>query len=171
MIVGEKIKRVSEIVEPVLESMGYELVRLQVMGGGRPVLQIMAEHKDGSAMTVDDCADISRSLSVILDVENPIEDRYNLEVSSPGIDRPLVKLADFERFAGQTALLTMIEALDGRKKFEGELCGVIDGHIMLKIDGADLKVPYTNVARAKLTASRQQSEPEHGKKVKQNKGH
>lgn len=168
MVVSDKTKRVTEIIEPVLENMGYELVRVQIMGGGRPVLQIMAERKDGSSVTIDDCADISRSLSVILDVENPIDERYNLEVSSPGLDRPLTKLKDFERFVGKIALVSFVEPLDGRKKLEGKLKGVIDSDIAIEAEGLDVKIPYTNIAKAKLVSSKQSSDI--SKKVKQTKG-
>ena len=91
--------RVAEIVAPSIAAMGYELVRVQLMGGRAPVLQVMAERTDRAGMTVDDCAEISRAVSALLDVEDPIEGAYSLEVSSPCIDRPLVALKDYERFA------------------------------------------------------------------------
>ena len=106
--------------------MGYEVVRVQVTGGQHAVLQIMAERADGAPMTVEDCADLSRSISALLDVEDPIKNAYTLEVSSPGIDRPLTRLKDYERFAGFEAKLETRLAVDGRKRFKGMLKGVED---------------------------------------------
>lgn len=110
----------------------------------------MAERADGAAMTVDDCADISHAVSALLDVEDPIAGPYTLEVSSPGIDRPLTRLKDFERFAGFEAKLESRFAVDGRKRFKGLLRGVEGEEILLDTEQGPARVPFDNVLRAKL---------------------
>ena len=115
------------MIAPALSEMGFSLVRIHLSGGARPVLQIMAERSDESGMTVDDCAAISHTVSAILDVEDPISGTYTLEVSSPGIDRPLVRRRDFERFAGFEAKIETHGAIDGRRRFRGRLAGM-DGN-------------------------------------------
>jgi ribosome maturation factor RimP len=127
-------KRLSGIVEPVIEQMGYELVRLRYMTGKRAILQIMAEKPEGG-IEVDDCARISTALSALLDVEDPIEGEYALEVSSPGIDRPLTRLKDFETWNGWEAKLETSELIDGRRRFKGSLRGVEDGEVLIELDG------------------------------------
>src|SRR5262249_21777314 len=119
------------IVEPSIGAMGYGLVRVLLSGASRPMLQIMAERSDGAAMTVDDCAEISRTVSALLDVEDPIRSAYVLEVSSPGIDRPLVRLSDFQRFTGQDAHLETRDVRDGRRRFTGRLIGVTGSTVRL----------------------------------------
>lgn len=114
-------KRVAEIVEPTIESLGFRLVRVKITGPGR-TLQIMAERPDGT-MSIDDCETVSRAISPLLDVEDPIAGSYTLEVSSPGIDRPLVRLEDFQRWAGHVAKVELKGGRDGRRRF----CGVIEG--------------------------------------------
>ncbi|MDH5410521.1 MAG: ribosome maturation factor RimP, partial [Alphaproteobacteria bacterium] len=99
----DPVRRVEKMIEPMLVDMGYELVRVQMFGTKRPTLQIMAERTDGAPMNVDHCAEISHAVSAFLEVEDPIRDAYTLEVSSPGIDRPLVKPRDYERFEGYEA--------------------------------------------------------------------
>jgi ribosome maturation factor RimP len=141
----------NELVEPICEQMGYDLVRLQLQGGNsRKVLQIMAERKDRKAMTVDDCADLSRAISPVLDEKDPIEDNYTLEVSSPGIDRPLVKLDDFNRFKGFEAKVEAASLINGRKRFSGRLQGVDGDNVVIFFEGADVVVPFDLVAKAKL---------------------
>lgn len=130
--------------------MGYEVVRVQISGGQRSVLQIMAERADGAPMTVEDCADISRSVSALLDVEDPIREAYTLEVSSPGIDRPLTRLKDFERFAGFEARLESRMAIDGRKRFKGMLKGVEDGLVCVDTEQGPARLEFDNILRAKL---------------------
>lgn len=130
--------------------MGYEVVRVQISGGQRSVLQIMAERADGAPMTVEDCADISRSVSALLDVEDPIREAYTLEVSSPGIDRPLTRLKDFERFAGFEARLESRMAIDGRKRFKGMLKGVEDGLVCIDTEQGAARLEFDNILRAKL---------------------
>jgi ribosome maturation factor RimP len=126
-------KRLAQIVEPVAGDLGLELVRLRLMGGQHPTLQIMAQRADGS-MEVDDCARLSTAVSAVLDVEDPITDAYTLEVSSPGIDRPLTRLKDFETWAGFEAKIETSEAIDGRKRFKGRLQGTEGDEVLLEIE-------------------------------------
>lgn len=142
--------RIEQIITPSVEGMGYEVVRVQLTGGERPVLQIMAERTDRAAMTVEDCADISRALSAVLDVEDPISGAYTLEVSSPGIDRPLTRPNDYVRFAGFEAKLDMRVAVDGRKRWKGTLRGLEDGLIVLEHEQGTSRLPLDGVQKARL---------------------
>ena len=126
-------KRLAQIVEPVAQDLGLELVRLRLMGGQHPTLQIMAQKPDGS-MEVDDCARLSTAVSAVLDVEDPITDAYTLEVSSPGIDRPLTRLKDFEVWAGNEVKIETTEAIDGRRRFKGMLQGTEGDEVLLEIE-------------------------------------
>ncbi len=146
----EATGRIEQIITPSVEAMGYELVRVQLTGGQRMVLQVMAERADGAPMTVEDCADISRAISAVLDVEDPIKSAYTLEVSSPGIDRPLTRLKDFERFAGFEAKLETRLAVDGRKRFKGMLKGVEDGLVSIETEQGAARLEFDNILRAKL---------------------
>lgn len=147
-------ERVAELVEPTLATMGYDLVRVQLSGGRSPILQVMAERRDEAGMTVDDCADISRALSALLDVEDPIAGAYTLEVSSPGIDRPLVRRRDFERFAGFEAKVETRLPIDGRRRFKGTLLGMDGDDVRMALGGeaepSDVRVPIGDVQKAKL---------------------
>lgn len=144
-------ERIEGIVFPTLESMGYELVRVMLSGKQRPTLQVMAERKDGAAMTVEDCADISRALSAVLDVDDPIASAYTLEVSSPGIDRPLTRPADFARFAGFEARVETSQPVEGRKRFKGRILGIDEaGIIRLAAEDAEFVVPFADIQKAKL---------------------
>jgi len=143
--------RLEALVTPTLEGMGYELVRVTLMGTQRPVLQIMADRADETPMTVEDCANISRAVSAILDVEDPIDGAYTLEVSTPGIDRPLTREKDFVRYAGHEAKVELSVALDGRKRFRGILKGVQDGRIELEDEkGGVVSLPFIDLRSAKL---------------------
>ncbi len=126
-------KRLAQIVEPVAQDLGLELVRLRLMSGNHPTLQIMAQRPDGS-MEVEDCARLSTAVSAVLDVEDPITDAYTLEVSSPGIDRPLTRLKDFELWAGHEAKIETSEAIDGRRRFKGVLQGTEGDEVLLEIE-------------------------------------
>jgi ribosome maturation factor RimP len=141
---------IGQLIEPSLNAMGYELVRVLISGGENLRLQIMAERADRAEMTVDDCADISRNVSAILDVEDPIPNAYTLEVSSPGIDRPLVRLADFDRFKGFDARVESRIAVEGRKRFSGRLIGTEGEDVLIEVEGTRYAVPYEFVQRAKL---------------------
>ena len=126
-------RRLAEIARPVIEGMGYELVRLRLMGGKTATLQVMADKPDGG-IEVEDCARISTDLSAVLDVEDPIDGEYTLEVSSPGIDRPLTRLKDFDAWMGHEAKVETAEPLDGQKKFKGEVAGTEGDEVLLTID-------------------------------------
>ncbi|SDD67297.1 ribosome maturation factor RimP [Ruegeria marina] len=126
-------RRLAEIVGPVIEDLGYELVRIRLMSGKTTTLQIMADKPDGG-IEVDDCAEISNAVSATLDVEDPILDAYTLEVSSPGIDRPLTRLKDFEMFEGYEARIETTELIDGRRRFKGELAGVEGDEVLINLD-------------------------------------
>ena len=138
------------MVEPALADMGFELVRVQMFGAKRPTLQIMAERADGSPMTVDHCADISHAVSAVLEVEDPIRDAYTLEVSSPGIDRPLVRPQDFERHTGYEAKIEMHRLIDGRRRFQGRILGCADGVVHLDAKDGEIELPVDDVQHAKL---------------------
>lgn len=142
--------RIAELVRPTIEALGYALVRVQVMGRDRLRLQIMAERLDEQGMTVDDCAWISQGVSAVLDVEDPIASTYTLEVSSPGIDRPLVTLADYVRFAGFEARIETARPIDGRRRFRGRLLGADDGTVRLAVEGAAVDLPFADIQRGKL---------------------
>lgn len=146
----ERARALEDIVGPTIEGLGYELVRVVVTGRDRPTLQIMAERKDRKSMRVEDCENLSRALSAKLDVEDPITSQYVLEVSSPGIDRPLVRPADFERFAGHDAKVETRSPLDGRKRFSGRLMGVVEQRVRIETKEGPAEVPLAEIARAKL---------------------
>ena len=143
-------QRIAEIIGPAIEDVGFELVRVLLSGQRRKKLQIMAEPLDGSAMNVDHCADISRAVSALLDVEDPIDDAYVLEVSSPGIDRPLVKLVDFDRFKGFDARVEMHTGIDGRRRFSGRLLGIADDHVLMDVEEGEVRLPYADIQKSKL---------------------
>ena len=138
------------IIAPTVEALGYELVRVIVSGRHRPTLQVMAERRDGAAMTVEDCEAISRALSAKLDVEDPISDAYTLEVSSPGIDRPLVRARDFARYLGHVARLESRVAVDGQRCFTGKLLAADDSRVRVATERGEVEIPLAEIARAKL---------------------
>ncbi|MDR9392772.1 ribosome maturation factor RimP [Roseovarius sp. SYSU LYC5161] len=142
-------RRLAEIVTPVIEDLGFELVRIRLMGGKTATLQIMAEKPDGG-IEVNDCAEISNAVSAVLDVEDPITDAYTLEVSSPGIDRPLTRLKDFEDFEGYEAKLETSELIDGRKRFKGVLAGVDGSEVLINIDAGTVGLEFDWLSDAKL---------------------
>ncbi len=136
-------QRLARIVLPTIEGMGFRLVRMRLMGGKRITLQIMAERapdtEGAGTMEVEDCAKLSRALSAALDVEDPIEGEYRLEVSSPGIDRPLTRFEDFARWKGYQARIETTEMIDGRKRFKGVLAGVEGTEILIEIDDPNIE--------------------------------
>ncbi|MEM8579862.1 MAG: ribosome maturation factor RimP [Pseudomonadota bacterium] len=142
-------QRLAEIVQPVIEDLGYELVRLRVMSGKTKTLQIMAEKPDGG-IEVDDCAAISTAVSATLDVEDPIEDNYTLEVSSPGIDRPLTRLKDFAAWEGYEAKIETTELIDGRRRFKGLLAGTEGDEVLIEIEEGTIGLEYEWLSDAKL---------------------
>ncbi len=142
-------RRLAAIVAPTIEGLGFELVRLRLMSGKRTVLQVMADRPVGG-IEVDDCARISRAVSAVLDVEDPISGEYVLEVSSPGIDRPLTRIKDFERYAGYEARLETHELIDGRRRFRGVLAGVEDGEVLIEIPEGTIGLAFDMLSDAKL---------------------
>ena len=128
-------RRLAEIVQPAIEGLGFELVRIRLMGGGGKArtLQIMADRPEGG-IEVEDCARISTAVSAVLDVEDPIEDHYTLEVSSPGIDRPLTRLKDFDIWSGWEARVETTELIDGRRRFKGQLAGTEGEEILITLE-------------------------------------
>lgn len=142
--------RIRELISPTITDLGFGLVRVLVQGRQRTRLQIMVERTDGKAMLVEDCAGVSRAVSAVLDVADPISGAYTLEVSSPGIDRPLVRLADFERFAGLEARVELGRPIDGRKRLQGRLLGTSGEQVRIAVAGTDWMVPFADVVRAKL---------------------
>ncbi len=144
-------ERIEAMIAPSLAAMGYDIVRVRLSGSGRQrVLQVMAEPRGGGVMTVEKCADISRAISALLDVEDPITNAYTLEVSSPGIDRPLVRPSDYERFAGYEAKIETNRLVDGRKRFRGRLGRVTEDGVRLALDQRETNVPFDAIHRAKL---------------------
>jgi ribosome maturation factor RimP len=145
------------LVTPTLEDMGFELVRILVMGKQRKILQVMADRADGTPITVEDCEALSRALSAVLDVDDPIHGAYDLEVSSPGVDRPLTRRSDFERFAGLEARLEAEVAIDGRRRVKGRLRGITDDdEVIVAVaepgpdESEEWRVPLGALTRAKL---------------------
>ena len=137
------------VFEPVIEKAGFKLVRLRIMGGAAKTLQVMAERPDGS-MDVEGCATLSHALLDFIEAEDPIEGDYEIEVSSPGIDRPLTRLMDFARWSGHEAKIELHAPVEGRKRFRAVLLGLDGTDVMIRADGADLKFPFRAVANAKL---------------------
>lgn len=142
-------RRLAEILTPVIEGMGFELVRVRFMGGKTKTVQIMAERPDGG-IEVDDCAQISTAVSAALDVEDPIEEAYTLEVSSPGIDRPLTRLKDFEAFEGYEAKIETTELIDGQRRFKGELAGVDGDEVLINVEAGTIGLKFDWLSDAKL---------------------
>lgn len=148
---------IAAIVEPVLEDLGFRLVRVKVQGGGGTVdkiVQLMAERPDGS-ITIDDCETISKQVSPVLDVANPVSGAYRLEISSPGIDRPLVRPSDFEDWSGHEAKIELTEPVGGRRKFKGMLEGFEDGEVRIEADTGEhgiqhLGLPVHLISDARL---------------------
>ncbi|MES2712470.1 MAG: ribosome maturation factor RimP [Pseudomonadota bacterium] len=143
--------RIADTIAPTLEHMDYELVRVQVSGKERPVLQVMADRADGAPFRVEDCEAISHALGAVLDVNDPFKNEWSLEVSSPGIDRPLTRAKDWERFAGHIATVELALPMEGRRRFRGVALGADAENARLKLeDGTELTVPRQNIRRAKL---------------------
>ncbi|MGH6923590.1 MAG: ribosome maturation factor RimP [Propylenella sp.] len=144
--------RIAHIVEPIAADLGYELVRVKVSGLNGMTVQIMAERPDGT-MSVEDCEKLSRNVSPAMDVADPISREYHLEISSPGIDRPLTRAKDFDIWAGYQARIETEQAIDGRKRFRGVLLGLKDGDAgirPLESEAGDVWLPLDAIAEAKL---------------------
>jgi ribosome maturation factor RimP len=145
-----KAAEIERLIAPSLEAMGYDIVRVMISGNRRVVLQIMAERRSDGGMNVEDCANVSRAVAAILDVEDPLSGTYTLEVSSPGIDRPLTRLNDFERFAGFEAKIEVLVPIDGRRRFSGRLAGLDDRDIVLEGEEGVVRLAFDGIAKAKL---------------------
>ena len=147
----QKKHPVYDLVAPLIEKMGYEVVRVMTIGAQNPTLQIMIERKDGQPLVVDDCAAVSRAVSEVLDEKDPVEGEYSLEVSSPGIDRPLTKPEHFARFAGYEAKIETDETVEGRKRFKGKIISLEKGELVkLDMDGVEYNLPFEVISKAKL---------------------
>ncbi|MBL6079574.1 ribosome maturation factor RimP [Belnapia sp. T18] len=143
--------RIADAVAPTIEHMGYELVRVQVSGKERPVVQIMADRADGTPFRVEDCEAISHAIGAVLDVEDPIKGEWALEVSSAGIDRPLTRTKDWVNYAGHLATMELLVPQDGRRRFRGTILGADSETARMRLDeGPDIAVPRANIRRAKL---------------------
>lgn len=139
------------LLEPLIDDLGFEVVRFQFnTGGGRPHLQIMAEPKDGSVMGVEGCSLLSREISALLDVEDPIAAAFDLEVSSPGTDRPLTRLKDFARYVGYEVRIETHDLIDGQKRYRGDLAGVEGTDIKITSDQGEQTLAFDQLAKAKL---------------------
>ena len=142
-------EKVEAAITPSITDMGYTIVQVKFMDGKGQTLQVMAERADGT-ISLDDCAAISRQISAVLDVEDIISTAYRLEVSSPGIDRPLVKRADYEAYIGHTAKIETALPVDGRKRFSGPLKAVSGNDVVITVDGKDHALPLIDIQAAKL---------------------
>jgi len=144
-------QRLTALIEPALTFMGYELVRVAVLGKERPTIQVMADRADGSQITIDDCEAISHQVSAMIDVEDPIPGAWNLEVSSAGIDRPLARVKDWNRFAGHQARAETLFPINGRKRFAGVVLGADETEARMRLDdGTEVALPLAQLRRAKL---------------------
>jgi ribosome maturation factor RimP len=143
--------RVAGIIMPTLVELGYELVRVAILGRERPTVQIMADRADGALLVVEDCEKISRAVGAVLDVDDPIPGMWTLEVSSPGIDRPLTRRKDWNRFAGHLAKVEMVVPVEERKRFSGTVLGADATHARMRVDdGSEVALPLADIRRARL---------------------
>lgn len=146
----DQAAEIERLIAPSVEAAGYEIVRVRFLGANEQTLQVMAERMDRKPVSVDDCANLSRLVSAILDVEDPVASSYTLEVSSPGIDRPLVRIDDYTRFSGFEAKVETRHPIDGRRRFRGRLNGVSAGNVVLALDGLDTEIPFTEIRQGTL---------------------
>ena len=142
----------ADIIEPVIDALGYDTVRILTIGESNPTIQIMIEHKDyEKELTVDDCAKVSRAISAVMDEKDPIENKYTLEVSSPGLDRPLTKLEHFKRYINYVIKLETINAVEKRKRFKGVIERVTeDNQVVMLMEDVSYTIDYDNIAKAKI---------------------
>ena len=142
----------ADMIEPIVENLGYEVVRITTIGETNPTLQIMIEHKNyEEELTVDDCATVSRAISAVLDEKDPIENKYTLEVSSPGLDRPLTKLEHFKRYQGEMIKAETSELIEKRKRFKGIIKDVTaEDEIIIEEGENTYKVPFSQITKAKI---------------------
>ena len=145
---SKRAEQLKELLAPVVEDLGYTLWGVQYLQGRGAVLRLFIDHDDG--INVDDCALVSHEVSGVLDVEDPIPGEYNLEVSSPGLDRPLFELSHFERYQGESVQLTLLAPVAGKRKMTATLVAVDGDTLVMELDGESLRVPYSQVDRARL---------------------
>ncbi|MBY0563574.1 MAG: ribosome maturation factor RimP [Hyphomonadaceae bacterium] len=143
-------ERVIALIEPTAAGLGYRIVRVRLSGNRRKRLQIMAERLSDGHMGIDDCGRLSRALSPVFDLEDPIQGEYDLEVSSPGIDRPLISLEDFQRFIGHEAKLETAAMIDNRRRYKGVIKAVEGDVIVLAMEGEDVRLPFATLSEARL---------------------
>jgi ribosome maturation factor RimP len=142
--------KIEELIMPTINSLGYDLVQVRILEEGIKTLQIMVDRQDEANLTIDDCSIISKEISVIIDINDPIGQNYLLEVSSPGIDRPLLQFKDFEKYTGFHARIDMNIALEGRKKFKGTLTGIEGDNVKIKVKDKTYLLPFSEIEKAKL---------------------
>ena len=143
--------RIAAAITPTLEGLGYELVRVLVLGRERPTVQIMADRADGNLIAVEDCERITHAIGAVLDVDDPLPGAWNLEVSSAGIDRPLTRVKDWVRFAGHQARVEMLAPVDGHRRFTGIIIGADETAARVRLDdGTEVTLPLADLRRAKL---------------------
>lgn len=142
----------ADIIEPVIDALGYDTVRILTIGDSNPTIQIMIEHKDyEKELTVDDCAKVSRAISAVMDEKDPIENKYTLEVSSPGLDRPLTKIEHFKRYINYVIKLETINPVEKRKRFKGVIENVTDDNqVVMLMEGISYNIDYDNISKAKI---------------------
>ncbi len=145
-------QKIQEMIEPSLTHLGYEIVRILLQGGDVKTVQVMVERIDRKDMTLDDCEKVSRTVSALLDVDDPFSSRYVLEISSPGIDRPLIKALDYVRFAGFDAKVETLVPLKGRRRFKGKILGLTDDEKSVRLDAeeGEVSIELENISKAKL---------------------
>jgi ribosome maturation factor RimP len=143
--------RIAEIIEPSLQHLGYELVRVAVLGRDRPTVQIMVDRADGAQVTIEDCELLNHQLGAVLDVEDPMPGAWTMEISSAGIDRPLTRVKDWNRFAGHLARAETATPVNGRKRFSGIVLGADEQAARMRLDdGSEVALPLRDVRRARL---------------------
>ena len=145
-------KKLAELLNPILDDLGFEMVRVRLSGGDPSTLQIMADRLDGP-IGVDELAEINTSVGTILDVEDPIPENYTLEISSPGIDRPLTRIKDFDSFQGFEAKIETTELIDGRRRFRGVLAGVNNDEVLINLEEGTIGLKFTWLSEARLVLS------------------
>lgn len=145
-------KKLAELLNPILEDLGFEMVRVRLSNGNPSTLQIMADRLDGQ-IGVDELAEINTSVGTILDVEDPIPENYTLEISSPGIDRPLTRIKDFDSFQGFEAKIETTELIDGRRRFRGVLAGVNNDEVLINLEEGTIGLKFTWLSEARLVLS------------------
>ena len=144
------VEKIAAMVEPSLAAMGYDIVQMKLQDGKRKTLTLMAERKDERVMSFDDCAEISRTVSALMDFEDPITSAYNLEVCSPGLDRPLVKFADYERYKDYEIKLETLIPIEGRKRFRGVVTSAKNNSVTLQTTEGSTEISFHNIRSAKL---------------------